>query len=121
MKGLVGVAVVFTGMAVVLSGCHSMKRKMDAEKTPLTVGAHVTLSTAAPPAECKSLGIVSYSFFKGTFFACDFTDAQNSLRNQAATKGGNYLKLIGINDAGVRCQGSGEAYACPEPPEGPAK
>lgn len=120
MRRCTGIVVVLT-IAALMSGCHSIRRKMDAEKTPLTVGAHVAVSTSAPPPECKSLGIVSYSFFKGTFFACDFNDAQNSLRNQAAIKGGNYLKLLGINDAGVRCQGSGEAYECPSPPDPPAQ
>lgn len=75
--------------------------------------AKVALSTEAPATGCKRLDLVTYSYFKGTFFSCDFEDAQNTMKNEAARLGGNYVKLIGINDAGVRCQGTGEAYACP--------
>lgn len=75
--------------------------------------AKVTLSSEPPAIGCKRLDLVTYSYFKGTFFSCDFEDAQNTMKNGAAKLGGNYVKLLGINDAGVRCQGSGEAYACP--------
>ena len=96
------------------SGCSSVKRNMDMEKTVLTSeGARVEISSTAPSNDCKSAGMVSYSFFKGTFFSCDFTDAQNAMKNQAAKKGANYVKLLAITDAGVRCQGSGEAFICP--------
>lgn len=76
--------------------------------------AKVVLSSEAPAPGCKRLDLVTYSDFKGTFFPCDFPDAQNTLKNEAAKLGGNYVRLIGIVDAGVRCQGSGEAYACPK-------
>ena len=93
---------------LLLSACAGMK------KAVLTSdGAKVTLSSEAPASDCKRLDLVTYSFFKGTFYSCDFADAQNTMKNEAVKLGGNYVKLLGINDAGVRCQGTGEAYACP--------
>lgn len=75
--------------------------------------AKVALSSEVPAQGCKRLDLVTYSYFKGTFFSCDFEDAQNTMKNETAKLGGNYVKLLGIVDAGVRCQGTGEAYACP--------
>ena len=93
---------------LLMSGCAGMK------KTHISsAGTEVTLSSDPPAAECKTRGLVSYTFFKGTLFRCDFLDAQNAMKNQAASRGANYVKLISITDAGVNCQGSGEAYACP--------
>lgn len=113
-KGWRGLIVLVAILAT--SGCGGIKKKMDMEKTVLTPeGARVAISTAAPSSDCKSAGMVSYSFFKGTFFSCDFTDAENAMKNQAAGKGANYVKLLAITDAGVRCQGSGEAFSCPAP------
>lgn len=76
-------------------------------------GLNVELSSDSPATGCKRLGLVSYSKFKGTFFSCDIPKAQAEMKDRAAELGGNYVKLLSIQDAGVRCQGSGEAYACP--------
>lgn len=97
-------------LALLASACADMVPKK-AMQTP--ENSKVALSTEVPPATCKRLELVTYSYFKGTFFSCDFEDAKNTMKNQALALGGNYVKLMGINDAGVRCQGTGEAYACP--------
>jgi hypothetical protein len=95
-----------------LGACQNIP--MGPAKATLNVqSAKVEMTTESPSSSCKRLDLVTYSYFKGTFFSCDFEDAQNTMKNQAAKLGGNYVKLIGINDAGVRCQGSGEAYLCP--------
>ena len=73
----------------------------------------IELSSAAPAVNCKRLGLVSYSKLKGTFFSCDIEEAESTMKERSAELGGNYVKLLGILDAGVRCQGTAEAYACP--------
>jgi len=55
---------------------------------------------------------VRYSHAKGRVWRCDFESAENHLRNEAAKKGANYLKLKNIKDEGVYCNGAGEAYKC---------
>ena len=98
-------------VVLLVSACADMVPK---KATQTVENSKVALSTESPPANCKRLELVTYSYFKGTFFSCDFDDAKNTMKNQALVLGGNYVKLIGINDAGVRCQGTGEAYACLE-------
>lgn len=97
---------------IMLSACTTIPMA-PVKATLNSESAKVTLSSEPPAIGCKRLDLVTYSYFKGTFFSCDFEDAQNTMKNGAAKLGGNYVKLLGINDAGVRCQGSGEAYACP--------
>lgn len=101
--------IVFAAGICLLSGCAigPKKAQLNADSE------RVTLSSDAPAAGCKRLDLVTYSYFKGTFFSCDFEDAKNTMKNESVKLGGNYVKLLGIHDAGVRCQGSGEAYACP--------
>ncbi len=96
-------------VAYLLSACAIGPKKAQLN----TDSERVLLSSEAAPPECKRLDLVSYSYFKGTFFSCDFEDAKNTMKNEAVKLGGNYVKLFSILDAGVRCQGSGEAYACP--------
>lgn len=72
----------------------------------------VEISYEQPDKSCKKIDVVQYSHFKGRVWRCDFESAKNHLRNQAAKKGANYLKLNDIRDEGVYCNGSGEAYKC---------
>jgi len=49
----------------------------------------------------------------GTSFGCDFKAVKNVLRNETAEAGGNYVKMSRVDDAGVYCNATGEAYLCP--------
>lgn len=104
MKSIAAIVGIF-----LLSACAIGPKKAQLN----SMSSQVILSSEAPAPSCKRLDLVTYSYFKGTFFSCDFEDAQNTMKNEAAQLGGNYVKLMGIVDAGVRCQGTGEAYACP--------
>jgi len=75
-------------------------------------GTQVELSLEAPTQKCKKVDIVHYSYMKGTSFGCDFLAVKNVLRNETAKAGGNYVKMSQIDDAGVYCNATGEAYLC---------
>jgi len=76
-------------------------------------GKQVELSLEAPTKKCKKVDLVHYSFMKGKSFGCDFKAVKNVLRNETAEAGGNYVKMGRVDDAGVYCNATGEAYLCP--------
>ncbi|MBI5544862.1 MAG: hypothetical protein HY901_13310 [Deltaproteobacteria bacterium] len=72
-------------------------------------GARVKLVKADPPAECAEVGGVS-AYRIGP----DYHDKlKNSLRNDAASKGANYVRLESLTSDG---NAAGTAYRCPETP-----
>jgi len=75
-------------------------------------GKTVELSFEEPKKKCKKIDFVHYSFMKGKLFSCDFEAVKNVLRNKTAEAGGNYVKINRIDDAGVHCNSTGEAYNC---------
>lgn len=76
-------------------------------------GRLVKLTYESPSKQCKKMDFVHYSFAKGELFSCDYESVKNTLRNKAAVVGANYVKLGEIQDTGVRCNATGEAYKCP--------
>jgi len=90
---------------IILTSCSSI---------PLTKeGNLVKLTYESPSKQCKKMDFVHYSYAKGELFSCNYDAAKNTLRNQAAKIGANYVKLGEIQDTGVRCNATGEAYKCP--------
>jgi hypothetical protein len=70
-------------------------------------GAKVKLLKADPPPECTEVGGVS-AYRIGP----DYQDKlKNSLRNEAATKGANFVRLESLASDG---NAAGTAYRCPE-------
>ncbi len=69
-------------------------------------GTGVKLMKADPPADCADVGgVSSYKIGPG------YQDALKiALRNQAADKGGNYVRLESLTDDG---NAAGTAYKCP--------
>ena len=80
------------GSIVLLSACAGLGPMKKVQLSP--EGAKVVLSSDAPASECNRVGLVSYSFFKGTFFKCDFVDAENTMKNEAVKLGGNYVPVL---------------------------
>ena len=95
MKSIVLAVIVGSGLVV---GCGG---------SALTqAGAAVTLNKADPPPACKEIGGVS-----GYTIGPDYQEKnKNKLRNEAATKGGNFVRLEQNDSDG---NASGTAYRCP--------
>ena len=76
--------------------------------TTLTeAGRNVQLMKADPSAGCKEVGQVSgiVKSPQPPFIE----DAKNEMRNEAATKGANYVRMETLTDSSM----TGTAYACP--------
>ena len=70
-------------------------------------GAKVTLNKADPPPTCKEAGSVS-----GYTIGPDYQEKnKNKLRNEAAEKGANFVRLEQNDSDG---NAAGTAYKCPE-------
>ena len=70
-------------------------------------GAQVQLMKGDPPQGCKEIGGVS-----GYTIGPDYQEKnKNKLRNEAATKNGNYVRLEQNDSDG---NAAGTAYRCPE-------
>lgn len=76
-----------------------------ASKTLTTAGQAVRLQKSDPPEQCSELGSVSART------AFDLDGAKNIMRNEAAEKGGNYVRWDTVEG---EYHLTGSAYACPE-------
>ncbi len=88
--------------AVMVSGCGSTPEKK----------INVQLMKSDPPMGCQMVGDVQS---KGD----DMNEAKAHLRQQAADKGGNYVRLDALSMAGGDAIAAGAAFRCQEPePQG---
>jgi hypothetical protein len=72
-------------------------------------GAQVKLMKADPPADCEDIGSVS-----GQGFGGDDDDAKIAMRNAAATRGANYVRLDSVKTSkSGPAQYAGTAFRCP--------
>jgi len=80
-----------------LSGCA----------TELTAGGKaVPTYLADPPANCVEVGFIEFADSRETW-------ARNHVRNEAATRGANYLRMESTRVAGNLVTVSGTAFRCP--------
>jgi hypothetical protein len=75
-------------------------------------GAGVKVMTGDPPPSCTEVGSVS-SYSVGPNFQ---EHLKNNMRNDAAAKGGNYLRIEQLASNG---NASGTAFHCPDQPAAP--
>ncbi len=85
--------------AVMVSGCGS---------TPEKKQINVQLMKSDPPMGCQMVGDIQS---KGD----DMNEAKAHLRQQAADKGGNYVRLDALSMAGGDAIAAGAAFHCPQP------
>jgi|GEM_PF-4636155 len=84
--------------AVMFSGCGSTPEKK----------INVQLMKNDPPMGCLMVGDIQS---KGD----DMNEAKAHLRQQAADKGGNYVRLDALSMAGGDAIAAGAAFHCPQP------
>ena len=85
--------------AVMVSGCGSTPEKKE---------INVQLMKSDPPMGCQMVGDIQS---KGD----DMNEAKANLRQQAADKGGNYVRLDALNMAGGDAIAAGAAFNCQKP------
>ncbi len=85
--------------AVMVAGCGSTPEKKE---------INVQLMKNDPPMGCQMVGDIQS---KGD----DMNEAKAHLRQQAADKGGNYVRLDALSMAGGDAIAAGAAFRCQEP------
>jgi hypothetical protein len=70
-------------------------------------GQAVKIAKAEPPQGCKDVGVVSAPSYVSGLEERTYT----TLKNEAAEKGGNYVRLDSVNSAG---QYTATVFKCPE-------
>ena len=94
------------GFAVCMAGCLGNPIVLTAG------GSAVQLMKADPPPGCAEVGPARGEFSNGEDTAARLEDAKRDMRNKAADKGANYVRMEAILPLG---QGvTGTAYKCPE-------